>query len=353
MRKVSLCIVIATSVLACACSDVNDTTTFRRSVYLTKPVQVSGNKVKIYSGIVEAAHEINLGFKTAGQISRIYSKEGDYVRKGQLLAELDDADYRLAVEALQVQYDQLADETKRTKQLFESKSVSANDYEKAVAGLKQLGVQLQANKNKLNYTRLYAPTDGYVQKVNFSRAEMVDAGTSVFQIMDVSHFEVVTDIPVCEYLQHKDFAKFYCRSINNMYKIPLMFLSITPKADGNQLYRLRLAFKATPDMKLTAGMNVEVGIDIADDTSNPEFALPFSAVFQKEGKAYVWVLRNDSTVTQRAVTLDNTDVAGHIRVTGGLTGNEQIVRSGSSVLLEGEKVRVIGEPSKTNVGELL
>ena len=81
MRKVSLCIVIATSVLACACSDVNDTTTFRRSVYLTKPVQVSGNKVKIYSGIVEAAHEINLGFKTAGQISRIYSKEGDYVRK--------------------------------------------------------------------------------------------------------------------------------------------------------------------------------------------------------------------------------------------------------------------------------
>lgn len=67
----------------------------------------------------------------------------------------------------------------------------------------------------------------------------------------------------------------------------------------------------------------------------------------------MWVLRNDSTVTQRAVTLDNTDVAGHIHVTGGLTGNEQIVRSGSSVLLEGEKVRVIGEPSKTNVGELL
>ena len=67
----------------------------------------------------------------------------------------------------------------------------------------------------------------------------------------------------------------------------------------------------------------------------------------------MWVLRNDSTVTQRAVTLDNTDAAGYIRVTGGLTGNEQIVRSGSSVLSEGEKVRVIERPSETNVGGLL
>ena len=353
MRKVNLCIVIAISVLACACSEGNDTATFRRSVYLTQPVQVSGNRVKTYSGIVEAVHEINLGFKTAGQISRICVKEGDYIHKGQLLAELDDADYRLAVEALQVQYDQLTDETKRTKQLFESKSVSANDYEKAVAGLKQLGAQLQANKNKLNYTRLYAPTDGYVQAVNFSRSEMVDAGTSVFQIMDVSHFEVVADIPVSEYLQRKNFTGFYCQTTDGEQKIPMAFLSIVPKADGNQLYRLRLAFTEMSDMKLTAGMNIEVGIDIANNTACPGFTLPFSAVFQKEGKAYVWVLRNDSTVTQRAVTLDNTDVAGHIRVTGGLTGNEQIVRSGSNVLLEGEKVRVIGEPSKTNVGELL
>ena len=353
MEKVNLCIVIAAFVLACACSGGNETATFRRSVYLTQPAQVSGNRVKTYSGIVEAAHEINLGFKTAGQISHIHVKEGDYVHRGQLLAELDDADYRLAVEALQVQYDQLADETKRTKQLFESKSVSANDYEKAIAGLKQLGAQLQANKNKLNYTRLYAPTDGYVQAVNFSRSEMVDAGTSVFQIMDVSHFEVVTDIPVSEYLQHKNFTEFYCRRIDHAQKIPMTLLSIVPKADGNQLYRLRLAFTEMPDMKLTAGMNIEVGIDIANNSASSGFTLPFSAVFQKEGKAYVWVLRNDSTVTQRSVTLDNTDVAGHIRVTGGLAGDEQIVRSGGSVLLEGEKVRVIGEPSETNVGGLL
>lgn len=353
MRKVNVCITIAALALVCACSNGNEKRGFRRSVYLTQPVQVSGNRVKAYSGIVEAAHEINLGFKTAGQISKIHVKEGDYVHKGQLLAELDDADYCLAVEALQVQYDQLVNETKRTKQLFESKSVSANDYEKAIAGLKLLGVQLQTNKNKLKYTRLYAPTDGYIQAVNFSQSEMVDAGTSVFQIMDVSHFEVITDIPIGEYLQRKNFTDFYCRATDGEQKIPMKLLSITPKADGNQLYRLRLTFEEMPNMKLTAGMNIEIGIDIADNAASPGFALPFSAVFQKEGKAYVWVLCNDSTVMQRAVTLDQTEVAGHIRVTGGLTGNEQIIRSGGNVLQEGEKVRIIAHPSKTNVGGLL
>lgn len=67
-----------------------------------------------------------------------------------MLAELDDEDYKLGVEALQIQYNQLKDEVARTRKLFEQKSVSANDYEKASAGLRQLGVQLQVNKTSWN-----------------------------------------------------------------------------------------------------------------------------------------------------------------------------------------------------------
>lgn len=346
-------IVIITLILTCACSNSKDQAAFRRNVYLTQPEQISGYRQKTYSGIVEAAHEINLGFKTAGQISHIHVKEGDYIRKGQLLATLDDADYRLAVEALQVQYDQIKSETRRTKLLFKSKSISANDYEKNLAGLKQLGVQLQASKNKLKYTRLYAPTSGYVQAVNFSPSEMVDAGTSVFQIIDVSHMEVVADIPVSVYLQHRNFTRFYCRIAEATDKFPMTFLSITPKADGNQLYRLRLAFRKKPDRKLTAGMNMEVGIDINHASERPTFSVPASALFQEEGKTYVWVLRRDSTITRRAVTLNNTVIDGRIYIVKGLTGNEKIVRSGVHMLQEGEKVCVIEKPNKTNVGGLL
>ena len=138
----------------CACGGASHENSILRSVALTEPVLLENTHAINHSGIVREAHTISLGFKTAGQIERIHVREGDYVRQGQLLAELDDADYRLGVEALQIQYEQLKDEVERTKQLFDQKSVSANDYEKAAAGLKQLGVQLQVNKNKLDYTKL-------------------------------------------------------------------------------------------------------------------------------------------------------------------------------------------------------
>lgn len=339
--------------LLCSCSGRTASEPFVQSVSLTKPVALNAETTRIYSGMVKAAHEVSLGFKTAGQIARIHVSEGDYVQQGQLLAELDDADYRLAVEALQIQYDQLKDEVERTKLLFNQKSVSANDYEKATAGLRQLGVQLQANRNKLDYTKLYAPTDGYIQQANFSPAEMVDAGTALFTLLDVSRLEVEVSIPAGEYLRRDRFTGFTCRAAGLESAMPMRLRGITPKADGTQLYHLTLTFAERPDRRLTAGMNVEVGITVADTARSDGFGVPPGAVFLDGETPCVWVFKADSTIKRRPVTLRDMDSEGRAMVIDGLTGEEQIVRAGVSVLEEGEKVRVVGTPSQTNAGGLL
>lgn len=349
---------IAMSILIgtlCACGESSRQHSVIRSVVQTDPVLSEATRVINRPGIVREAHTISLGFKTAGQIERICVKEGDYVRRGQLLAELDNADYRLGVEALQIQYDQLEDEVGRTKQLFDRKSISANDYEKAVAGLRQLGVQLQVNKNKLDYTKLYAPTDGYVQSVNFSPAEMVDAGTAVFSLLDVSHMEVAVDIPAAEYRKRDRFVGYCCKAEGIGGELPMKLLSLTPKADGNQLYRLRLTFAERPDERLTAGMNVEIGIAVADTASALEVAVPLCAVFRDRDslEPCVWVFGQDSTVAKRPVVLRGMDDESRAVVVEGLTGRERIVRAGVHVLREGEQVRVVEEQSGTNVGGLL
>lgn len=352
-RLITMAVAVGT---LCACGRASHENSGIRSVVLTNPVLLETTHVINRPGIVREAHTISLGFKTAGQIERIHVQEGDYVRRGQLLAELDAADYRLGVEALQIQYDQLEDEIARTKQLFDQKSVSANDYEKAVAGLKQLSVELQTNKNKLDYTKLYAPTDGYVQSVNFSPAEMVDAGTALFTLLDVSHMEVVADIPVGEYGQRDRFDRFYCKVAGIEKELPMKLSSVTPKADGNQLYQLRLIFTEQPDKRLTAGMNAEIGIVVADDTASIlGFAVPLCAVFQDrdEHKPCIWVFKQDSTVSKRPVVLNGTDAEGRAVVVEGVTGAERIVRAGVNVLREGERVRVVEKQSETNVGGLL
>ena len=350
-RLITMIIVVGT---LCACDGTSHENSKMRSVMLTEPVRLESAHVINYPGIVREAHSVNLGFKTAGQIERILVHEGDYVRKGALLAELDDADYRLGVEALQIQYDQLEDEVKRTKELFNQKSVSANDYEKAVAGLKQLGIQLQVNKNKLDYTKLYAPTDGYIQRVNFSPAEMVDAGTALFSLLDLSTMEVEADIPQETYRQRDRFIRYACTAAGEEAEYSLRLSSLTPKADGNQLYRLQLTFAGKPDKQLTAGMNVEVSITVADTASVSGYAVPLRAIFRDGENACVWILGTDSTVTKREVVLNHSiDDKGRAIVIGGLTGQERIVRAGVNVLREGERVRVVESPSKTNVGGVL
>ena len=339
--------------LLCSCSGRTTSEPFVQSVSLTKPVVLGNETVHTYSGIVRAAHEVSLGFKTAGQIARIHVSEGDYVQQGQLLAELDDADYQLAVKALQIQYDQLRDEVERTGQLFRQQSVSVNDYEKAAASLQQLGVQLQANRNKLDYTKLYAPTDGYIQTVNFSPAEMVDAGTALFTLLDVSRLEVEVSIPAGEYLRRDRFTGFTCRAAGLEQEMPMRLGGITPKADGTQLYHLTLSFAGRPDRRLTAGMNVEVGITVADTAQTGGFGVPPGAVFLDGETPCVWVFKADSTIERRPVTLRDMDSEGRAVVIDGLTAGDRIVRAGVSALEEGEKVRVVDTPSQTNAGGLL
>lgn len=82
-----------------------------------------------FSGVVQESHNIGLGFKPQDKLKNI-RKEGDYVKKGQLIAQLDHTDYQLGVQALEIQCKQLEDEVKRTEALYRSKSISINDYEK-------------------------------------------------------------------------------------------------------------------------------------------------------------------------------------------------------------------------------
>ena len=135
--------------------------------------------------------------------------------------------------------------------------------------------------------------------------------------------------------------------------MPLRFLSVAPKADGNQLYTLELGFTDRPDAILTAGMNVEVEIVSADSTAAHGHTVPLRALFNDGQSACVWVMQGDSTVVKRPVTIDGSLDNSRAVVTDGLTGDELIVRAGVNVLQQGEKVKVVEQPSKTNIGGIL
>lgn len=347
------CLIFAAALMLSACNRQNSgREDIIHNVYVVEPSGTEDSRARVFSGIVEENSEVNVGFKTAGEIKRVYVKEGMHVKKGQLLAQLDDADYKLGVDALQIQYDQVHDEVERAKKLFEKKSMTAYDYEKASAGLRQLGVQLQANKNKLAYTRLYAPDAGVVESVNFSVGEMVDAGTAVFTLLDVSQKTVMVDIPIGVYVKRGDISEIICSSSHTPGKdYRMSLLSIVPKADGNQLYRMKLGFRESSE-DLTPGMNVEVKI-VFREAYDDLVTVPQSAVFKQGDAECVWIVKPDSTVECRKITIDAVNTGKDIKVLSGIAPGERVVRAGVRLLHEGEKVNIIKAPSATNAGGML
>ncbi len=324
---------------------------FTKSVKVTKAEKVENYSTVSFSGMVQGAHEISVGFKTAGQIQKIYVKQGDYVKKGQLLAQLDSSDYKLGLDAYKIQYAQVKDEVARLEKMYKAKTIAANDYEKAKAGLEQLEIQVKTYKNKVEYTTLYAPTSGYIQSVNNDPSEMIDAGSPLFSLLDNSQYEVIADIPANQYVDRKLFKNFYMGSqyLGNE-ELPLELISISPKADGNQLYQMRFIIEDF-NSKITAGMNVELRIEKENRDFVGKYTITPHAVFTKEEKTFVWIY-SEGKVNSKEVKVDGIDEKGNFYISG-IDDNAQIVRAGVNSLQESEAVNILSDASKTNIGGLL
>ncbi|MCL2511803.1 MAG: efflux RND transporter periplasmic adaptor subunit, partial [Bacteroidales bacterium] len=301
---------------------------------------------------VRTTSEINLGFKTAGQISRILVKEGDYVREGAVVAQLDQKDYLLQLQATQIQYDQLKTEVERLETLYKRNSLPVNDYEKASAGLNALGVQLQAHKNVVEYTTLKSPVSGYIQSVKSARAEMVNAGMTIVTLIDVSSVKVETELPASLFLRMDNFIGYSCRTVLvGEEEIPLKFVGVNRKSNSSQLHKMTFS-PASAESRLAPGMNVEVLIRIDEKTAGTAYTLPVKTVFNENGKTYVWIVQNNA-VNKREVKTGGVSQNGALVILSGISDSDEVVAAGLRALHENDRVRVIPQATETNVGGLL
>jgi RND family efflux transporter MFP subunit len=341
--------------LLCSCGgNSSGETPTVKNVHTIRAVSVAQQTFRSFPGVVKAVQQTDLGFKTAGQLREVYVKEGEYVREGQIIARLDDVDYQLQLTATESQYRQLSSEVKRLEELYRRNNIAGSDYEKAVAGLEQLKVLLESNRNTVNYTQLRSPVSGYIQTVHFQKAEMVNAGTAVVTLIDTKNIEVETYLPASVYLQKDKFISYRCHStLLPDRNFPLTLASINPKSNSNQLYKMRLLPEGTAANALLPGMNVEVVLEVRNGEHSEAYTLPPRSVFEQNGQSYVWVVNGESKVESRAVSISGIDRQGRIILTSGIDSSDNIVESGFSALNEGDEVRPVAKPSETNIGGIL
>lgn len=308
-----------------------------------------------FPGRVKAAQDVALAFRVSGTITKMHVKEGERVTKGQLLAELDDADYQVQLQATEAEYKQVKAEAERVIALYKDSGTTANAYDKAVYGLKQISAKYQHAQDEVAYTRLTAPFSGQVQKKLFDANETVGAGTPIITLVSTESPEVEINLPAADYINRHEFDEYHCTfDVYPDIQYPLQPIGIAPKANANGLYTMRLRLEVGDRPLPPPGMNTTVTIH-CNEGEEQAFKVSSTALRQENGRACLFLLnKKDSTVHTVEVSVIRLLSDGESIVSGaGLKTGDEIVTSGVHHIHGGEKVQPMGEASETNVGGLL
>ncbi len=347
--------IVCLATLLTSCSVGEQTDTKRLVVVTEKVASAEGLTVLQFPGKVRATQDVNLSFRVSVAIEKMAADEGSHVRAGQLIAQLDDTDYRVQLSATEAEYKQVKSECERVIALHADGVTTDNDYEKAISGLEQITAKLNHHRDQVAYTRLYAPFDGYIQKRHFDASEIVAAGMPVVSAISSGALEVEINLPTTEYLRRDDFSSAYCTF--DFYpdrRFEITPLSIAPKANANQLHTMRFALSATDSQQISAGMITMVSLVCsgANECRNL-LVVRRKAVFECDGETYVYKY-SQGKISRRSVKIEKLMGDGRCVISSTeIAVGDDVVAAGLRSLHDGDEVEVMNEASATNVGGLL
>ncbi|MBS9775958.1 MAG: efflux RND transporter periplasmic adaptor subunit [Fusobacterium sp.] len=354
---------------------------------------------------VSSTSETKLAFKHAGTIKKINFEKGDFVKKGEVIAEMDETDYKLNLEVFSKKFDSakaMADNAKlqfaRAQKLYKAKALSQKDYDDIVAKktvaismFKEATAGLQNARNTLNETKLIAPYDGYIDKKLVDVGSVMNAGFPVVSFIsnDISDIKINVSLKDIKNLENAKKIIFKVdraeENKNKEYLLKIKNISQTP--DITKLtYPVTLTFKEVgataetsspvaldggasphdPDKKNESPSKKEEKINIArehapssDDKPNfsagetgtvqveierklgTEILLPLSAIFEEKGEN-VYLLKDGRAIKQ-PIKIGSLAQDNKIIVLEGLKNGDKVITAGISKITVGTKVRELKE----------
>lgn len=124
------------------------------------------------------------------------------------MAEMDSRDYQVQLDATEAEYMRIKSEADRVIALYADSVSTADAYDKARYGLKQIAAKYENARNQLADTKIYAPFDGYVQNRLFDPPTVVAAGMPVLTFVSGGRPEIEINIPASTYVRRKDIVTF-------------------------------------------------------------------------------------------------------------------------------------------------
>jgi membrane fusion protein, multidrug efflux system len=313
----------------------------------------SGGGTTTYTAEIRSRHETDLSFQVGGKLISRTADAGMTVKKGALLAQLDQTDQRLgvdasrsAVNAARAELDRVRTEEARYRELLERGLTTRAAYvaqqtavKTSQSKLDQASADLRLSEQKLAYTTLRADDDGVVTRVMAEVGSVVSAGQRVLSIAQPSELEAVFDVPdgSIDEIRATSIAQVALMA-NPTVLYPASVREISPSADPvTRTYQVKTSIPKPP-ANLRLGMTVTV--TLAQVGERTAVALLSTALFQKEHDPAVWIVREDLTLELRPVVVERYE-SDRVLIAAGLKVGERVVTAGVHRLAAGDKVRLI------------
>lgn len=292
-----------------------------------------------YSGNILPYKTIKFGFMVAGKIKDVYVTEGQFVSKGDPIADIDPTDYQFALDAARAQYREAEQEYQRLKRLHEESSLTDSDFDKITALYHEAKADLEYKQKQVNDTRLFAPATGWIAVEGIEAGEIVPQGMPLFGL-------VVTDRVFAEASVPEGEINHITMNMDVEVEVPAISDSIFP-GKINRIGKVADPYSRSFPVKailknkrylLKPGMIATM--KVASGETNTSILVPGNAILSNaDGHKYVFVVK-DGKAHYKEIRTGGLWLK-EVVVLKGLKEGDELVVEGQNKLYEGASVKTI------------
>jgi len=305
-------------------------------VQVVQPTRGDISSFLLFSSNVDSDHMVDIYPMTMGIIEKILHDEGDTVKKGDVLAVLDDREAAINEEKARLNYQQGSREFERQKEIFEREMLSKDEFDRQKFNLETARLDWEQKKLLLSYTRITSPIDGVVSKRYIKVGNKINTSQLAFSVVQIREKIAVVNIPEQEIGNLFLKQKAIVNSANR--EVPGQVSRISPAIDPESgTFKVTVVLR-DPDNRLAVGQFVNVKI-IKKVHENVVLLTKDALVFEG-GRVFVFVVGADDKAEKRQIKIGFDD-GTQVEVLEDLGESDRVVTAGKSSLKTDTLVKVI------------
>lgn len=276
------------------------------------------------SGTVIANEEVEIKSEIAGKITGIFFKEGQAVRKGQLLIKLNDDDLQAQIKRTEIEIKLAEEKEKRQKQLLASSAISKEDYDMALTNLYLLRANVDIIKTNIDKTKILSPFSGIAGLKYVSPGAFVNSSTTITTIQSTQPLKLEFSIPekYNQQIKNGSEVQFIISGFKEKFKATVY--AKEPKIDPTtRTAKIRATF-SNPSGKVAPGSFADITIPIGDQSK--AIMIPTMAYIPDINGAKVFVSKGGQAISVSVKAGLRTE--GAIQIIDGINEGDTVLTTG-------------------------